>query len=98
MADQGGKMMSVLKTAIAGLDKFDQLVPALKIMGQRHQSYGTEFKHYESFAKALLSTLKESLKGAFTPEMEQAWAKAYSSLAKVMMTGASEPPATRDFS
>jgi len=98
MADQGSKMMSVLKTAIAGLDKFDQLVPALKIMGQRHQSYGTEFKHYESFAKALLWTLREGLKGAFTPEMEQAWAKTYSALAEVMMTGANEPPATRDFS
>ncbi len=98
MADQGSKMMSVLKTAIAGLDKFDQLVPALKIMGQRHQSYGTEFKHYESFAKALLWTLREGLKGAFTPEMEQAWAKTYSALAEAMMTGAGEPPATRDFS
>ncbi len=98
MTDQGRKLMSVLRTAVAGLDKFDQLMPALKIMGQRHHAYGVEFRHYESVAKALLWTLKEGLKGAFTPEMEQAWAKAYSSLAKVMMTGASEPPATRDFS
>ncbi|WP_437126569.1 globin family protein [Pelagibius marinus] len=98
MADQGRKLMSVLKTAIAGLDRFEQLVPVLKIMGQRHLTYGVEFKHYESVAKALLWTLKEGLKEAFTPEMEQAWAKVYSALAEVMMRGSQEPPATRAFS
>ncbi len=98
MADQGRKLMSVLKTAIAGLDRFDQLVPVLKIMGQRHLTYGVEFKHYESVAKALLWTLKEGLKEAFTPEIEQAWAKVYSALAEVMMRGSQEPPATREFS
>ena len=97
MAEQGRKLMSVLKTAIASLDKFDQLVPVLKIMGQRHLTYGVEFKHYESVAKALLWTLKEGLKDAFTPETEQAWAKAYTALAEVMMKGSQEPPATREF-
>jgi nitric oxide dioxygenase len=98
MADQGRKLMGVLKTAISSLDKFDQLVPVLKIMGQRHLTYGVEFKHYESVAKALLWTLKEGLKDAFTPETEQAWAKAYTALAEVMMKGSQEPPATREIS
>ena len=98
MADQGRKLMAVLKTAIASLDKFDQLVPVLKIMGQRHLTYGVEFKHYESVAKALLWTLKEGLKDAFTPETEQAWAKVYTTLAEVMMKGSQEPQATREFS
>jgi len=97
MVEQGRKMMSVLKTAIASLDRFDQLVPALKVMGQRHHAYGVELKHYESFAKALLWTLREGLKGAFSAEAEQAWAKAYSALAEAMMRGAKEPPATRNF-
>ena len=96
--EQGRKFMGVLKTAVAGLDKFDQLIPALKIMGQRHHAYGVELKHYESMAKALLSTLKESLKEGFTPEAEQAWAKTYAVLAEVMMKGAQEPPATREIS
>ena len=98
MADQGKKLLSVLKTAVAGLDHFERLVPALKIMGQRHNDYGVGFGHYESFAKALLWTLKEGLQGAFTPEMEHAWAKTYSLIAEVMMKGAQEPPATRSFS
>ncbi|MEQ9606336.1 MAG: globin family protein [Kiloniellaceae bacterium] len=97
-ADQGKKLMSVLKTAVAGLDRFEKLVPALKIMGQRHNDYGVSFGHYESVAKALLWTLKEGLHAAFTPEMEQAWAKTYAALAEAMMRGAQEPPATREFS
>lgn len=48
--------------------------------------------------KALLWTLKDGLKQAFTAEAEQAWAKAYSIMAEVMMMGAQEPPATRKIS
>ena len=97
-AEQGRKLMGVLKTAIASLDRFDKLIPALKIMGQRHHDYGVEFRHYESFAKALLWTLKQELRDGFTAEMEHAWAKTYSIIAEVMMKGAQEPPATREFS
>lgn len=96
--EQGRRMMEVLKTAVAGLDNFDQMVPILKIMGQRHLAHGVEFKHYESIAKALLWTLKNGLKETCTPEMEQAWAKVYSTLAEVMMRGAQEPPATQEIS
>jgi hemoglobin-like flavoprotein len=98
IAAQGRKLMGALKTTVAGLDRFDQLVPVLKIMGQRHVSYGVEFKHYESVAKALLWTLKQGLEDAFTPATEQAWAKAYGALAEVMMKGAQEPPPTREIS
>ena len=97
-AEQGRKLMGVLKTAIASLDRFDKLIPALKIMGQRHHDYGVDFRHYESFAKALLWTLKQELRGSFSAEMEHAWAKTYSVIAEVMMKGAQEPPATREFS
>lgn len=98
VSEQGRKLVSVLKTAVAGLGEFDQLVPVLKIMGQRHHAYGVEFKHYESFAKALLWTLKHGLKDAFSAEAEKAWAEAYSAMAEVMMKGAQEPPATREIS
>jgi len=98
MADQGRKLMSVLKTAIASLDRFEQLVPALKVMGQRHHAYGVELRHYESVAKALLWTLKAGLQDKFSPAIEQAWAKTYGALAEVMMKGAKEPMATREMS
>nr|WP_299397300.1 globin family protein [Pelagibius sp.] len=96
MAEQGRKLMAVLKTAVAGLEKLDKLVPAVKVMGQRHHAYGVELKHYESVANALLWTLKQGLQDAFTPDVEKAWAKTYGVLAEVMMKGAQEPPATQE--
>ncbi|MEQ8356069.1 MAG: methyl-accepting chemotaxis protein [Kiloniellaceae bacterium] len=98
MTEQGDKFMAVVKTAIAGLDKFDQLIPVLKIMGQRHLTYGIGFNHYESVGTALLATLNEILAENFTGPEEQAWATVYAALAEVMMTGAQEPQETRDFS
>ena len=96
MAEQGRKLMAVLKTAVAGLEKLDKLVPAVKVMGQRHHAYGVELKHYESVANALLWTLKQGLQDAFTSDVEKAWAKTYGVLAEVMMKGAQEPPATQE--
>lgn len=93
--EQGRKLMAVLKTAVASLEKLDQLVPAVKVMGQRHHAYGIEASHYESVANALLWTLEQGLKDAYTPAVEAAWAKTYGILAEVMQQGAQEPPATR---
>ena len=96
MAEQGRKLMAVLKTAVTGLEKLDKLVPAVKVMGQRHHAYGVQLKHYESVANALLWTLKQGLQDAFTADVEKAWAKTYGVLAEVMMKGAQEPPATQE--
>ncbi|WP_437126267.1 globin domain-containing protein [Pelagibius litoralis] len=96
MTEQGRKLMAVLKTAVSSLEKLDKLVPAVKVMGQRHHAYGVELKHYTSVAEALLWTLQQGLQDAYTPAVEAAWAKTYGTLAEVMMTGAQEPPATRD--
>ena len=98
MVAQGRKLMAVLKTAVIGLDKLDKLVPAVKVLGQRHHAYGVELKHYESVGNALLWTLKQGLQEALTPEVETAWAKTYGVLAEVMMKGAQEPPPSREIS
>lgn len=95
MTEQGRKLMAVLKTAVASLEKLDKLVPAVKVMGQRHHAYGIQPNHYESVANALLWTLEQGLQDAYTPAVEAAWAKTYGILADVMQQGAQEPPATR---
>ena len=98
MVAQGRKLMAVLKTAVAGLNNLEKLVPAIKVLGQRHHAYGVELKHYESVGNALLWTLKQGLQEALTPEVETAWAKTYGVLAEVMMKGAQEPPPSREIS
>ncbi len=96
MDEQSEKFLGVLKTVIDSLDNIDSLIPAIKVLGQRHHDYGVQGSHYETMAEALLWALKEQLAAAYTDEVEQAWAKAYATVAEIMIEGAKEPPATQE--
>jgi hemoglobin-like flavoprotein len=54
----------------------------------RHVGYGVTDAHYGSVGAALLWTLGQGLGEAFTDEVRDAWAAAYTLLAGVMQTGA----------
>lgn len=88
MAEQGRKLMHMLGMAVAGLDRLDQLVPAVRQLGLRHAGYQVRDEHYETVGEALLWTLARGLGAAFTPEMQAAWAKTYWTLAETMKAGA----------
>lgn len=88
MADQGRKLMQMLGMAVGGLDRLDQLVPAVRQLGLRHAGYQVREEHYETVGEALLWTLGRGLGPAFTPEMQAAWAKVYWTLAETMKAGA----------
>jgi len=42
MAEQGKKLMRMVGTAVNGLDRLDQIVPAVKDLGVRHVAYGVK--------------------------------------------------------
>ena len=86
--EQGRKLMTMLKLAVNGLTRLDQLVPAVQALGQRHARYGVRDEHYDTVAAALLWTLRQGLGVAFTPEVEQAWVAAYTLLAGTMKAAA----------
>jgi hemoglobin-like flavoprotein len=86
--EQGRKLMSMLKIAVNGLTRLDQLVPAVRELGQRHARYGVRDEHYDTVAAALLWTLGRGLGEAFTPEVKQAWVAAYTLLAGTMKAAA----------
>lgn len=88
MAEQGRKLMHMLGMAVAGLDRLEQLVPAVRALGLRHAGYRVRDEHYETVGEALLWTLGRGLGSAFTPEMQAAWAKTYWTLAETMKAGA----------
>ncbi len=88
MKEQGKKLMATLKVVVAALDDLDKLVPAVKILGQRHKSYGVQAAHYATVAEALLWTLEQGLEEAFTPEVKQAWTNVYTLLAETMIAAA----------
>jgi hemoglobin-like flavoprotein len=57
-------------------------------LGIRHAGYGVQDQHYETVGAALLWTLGQGLGEAFTPQVEEAWASAYTLLASTMRAAA----------
>lgn len=84
MKEQGRKLMMMLNTVVTNLDKLDGLVPAVQDLGKRHVGYGVKPEHFDTVGASLLATLKEGLGVGFTPDVEEAWATAYTTLATVM--------------
>ncbi len=85
---QGRALMGMLRVVVDGLDRLDQLVPAVQALGRRHAGYGVRDEHYATVGAALLWTLEQGLGDAFTPETRSAWAIAYGVLATTMQQAA----------
>jgi len=85
MKEQGNKLMTMLGAAVAGLSNLEALVPVLEGLGKRHVDYKVEPSHYDTVGVALLDTLKAGLGEEFTPEVKEAWASVYTTMAKVMI-------------
>ena len=88
MKEQGHKLMSMIATAVSGLNDLEKLVPTVKMLGLRHADYGVVDKHYDTVGEALLWTLEQGLGEAFTDEVKDAWTVIYGLLASVMLEGA----------
>jgi hemoglobin-like flavoprotein len=88
MAEQRKKLMSIITVVVRGLERLDQLLPAVEALGRRHAGYGVTDDHYVTVAEALLWTLEQGLGEAFTPQVRSAWTETYTALAAVMQRGA----------
>ncbi|NQU60303.1 MAG: hypothetical protein HQ512_04165, partial [Rhodospirillales bacterium] len=90
MQTQGEHLMSMIKTAVEGLDNLDAIVPAVQDLGRRHVDYGVKDEDYGTVAEALLWTLEQGFGDGFTPEVKGAWTTVYTLLATVMQDAAHE--------
>jgi hemoglobin-like flavoprotein len=90
LEEQGRKVMAVISTAVASLDRLDAIVPAVQDLGRRHVGYGVEDRHYAVVGAALVWTLGHQLNNHFTAEVEQAWRTAYQVLSTTMKKAAAE--------
>lgn len=88
MKEQGQKLMNMLQIAVRGLDRMEQLVPAVSALGQRHASYNVRPEHYTTVGSALIWTLEQGLGEDFTPETREAWITVYEVLTGVMKSAA----------
>jgi hemoglobin-like flavoprotein len=84
MKEQKAKLMGMLGTAVSHLHKLDEILPAVKALGERHKGYGVTAAHYAPVGAALLWTLEKGLGPDFTPEVKEAWTVTYTALAGVM--------------
>jgi hemoglobin-like flavoprotein len=91
MMAQGRALMAMLKVAVAGLTRLDEIVPAVQLLGRRHAGYGVKDEHYATVGSALVWTLERGLGAAFTSETRAAWIKVYALLAATMQEAAAPP-------
>lgn len=90
MPSQGRKLMDMLRVVVSGLNRLDELVPAVQALGRRHATYQVEDQHYDTVGAALLWTLRQGLGEGFTAEVEDAWKAAYAVLSATMQAAAAE--------
>jgi hemoglobin-like flavoprotein len=90
MREQGRKLMSMIGTAVSGLNRLDTLVPAVQALGRRHNGYGVQDHHYATVAAALLWALERGLGEDFTPATRDAWVIVYGVLADTMQAAQKE--------
>ena len=88
--EQARKLAHVLTVVVKGLSRPEQILPAVEELGRRHSGYGVRQEHYATVGASLLWTLQSGLGEAFTPEVRDAWASAYSLLSSTMQRAAAE--------
>jgi hemoglobin-like flavoprotein len=77
-----------LSAVINSVDDLPSLIPTLEILGRNHIRYGVEDRHYDTVGAALLWTLEQGLKEAWTPAAKSAWVVAYSTVSGIMRDAA----------
>jgi hemoglobin-like flavoprotein len=93
MGEQGRKLMQTLSVVVRGLDRLEELVPAVEALGRRHGAYGVQEAHYETVRGALLWALERGLgPEQFTLAARDAWSEAYGLLATMMKRAAAGMP------
>ena len=96
MTAQKRKLMKSLHFIVQGLDwpdsawadladEKDDVVLVVLALGRRHRTlYRVEDRHYATVGEALVWTLDQGLGEAFTPEVREAWLKAYRLISTLM--------------
>jgi hemoglobin-like flavoprotein len=85
MRVQGEMLMNMLAIAVRGLDRLDELKPALADLGRRHASYGVVIPHYAVVEACLLHTVETMAGQAFNLDVKLAWTAIYNFVAETMI-------------
>ena len=81
---QAAKFVEMIATLVAGLNRIEQLKPAVHHLGLRHVHYGVRPHDYPVFGEALIWTLERFLGPALDRETREAWTAFYDTLVEQM--------------
>jgi nitric oxide dioxygenase len=90
MANQkAGKQQTALAMAVLAyaenIENPSVLLNAVNKIGHKHMSLGIRAEHYPIVGKHLIASIQEVLGNAATPELAEAWTKAYEQLADIFI-------------
>lgn len=88
MEIQRGRLVRALVHIVQMVDRPDDLAPFLEQLGRDHRKFGVVPRHYEAVGTALLAALKNHLGPEWTPQVERAWAEAFTIAARAMQDAA----------
>ena len=83
--EQYSKLIDMLNTIVARLEKLDDLKGDIVQMAKRHVNYGVKPEHYNMVGKALLWTLQKTLGTDWNTELRTAWVNCYAVLSGTMI-------------
>ena len=92
MRRQESSLIATLAVVVAGVERGENLTQVIRNLGARHHRYGAQAAHYPLVGKLLLQTFQDILGDAFTPQMKDAWGKAYEIISTEMLKGVSQSP------
>ena len=81
LKEQGRKLMAMIATAVGGLTRLDEIVPAVQALSVRHRGYSVRPEHYTTVGEA------------FTDDVKEAWVAAYTLLSSTMIEAATHKAA-----
>ena len=72
------------------MDRPELLVPMLQQLGRDHRKFGVRPEHFDAVARAFIGAIKEYSYGEWTDEIEAAWWRTFSIVARTMIDAAAE--------
>jgi len=88
MTEQRRKLMATLALVVNGLSNLESILPAASALATRHVAYGAKPEHYPVVGSSLLWALEKGLGTAWTKDVADAWAAAYTLLSGFMINQA----------
>jgi NAD(P)H-flavin reductase len=85
---QRDRLFRALVHVVQAVDRPEQVVPMLQQLARDHRKFQVEPAHYDAVGRALIGAIKEYSYGEWTDEIEAAWWRTFSTVARTMIDAA----------